>query len=91
MGSGTSLAAAFSNKRRFIGMDNSPVALQSTLDRFYHGTEAMGDFVGIRNHGVSDKAIVAMPPSITVFSDPALAKFAQSVISLMKTKPQIAS
>lgn len=44
-GSGTTLAVASSLKRRWIGIDNSPEAIRTTLQRFSNGLEAMGDFV----------------------------------------------
>ncbi|PSM30611.1 site-specific DNA-methyltransferase, partial [Haliangium sp. UPWRP_2] len=45
-GSGTTLAAADMLGRNWIGIDNSAEALRTILDRFAHGTEPMGDFVG---------------------------------------------
>lgn len=44
-GSGTTLAAAHSIDRRWIGIDNSPEAIRVILQRFAHGLEPMGDFV----------------------------------------------
>jgi adenine-specific DNA-methyltransferase len=44
-GSGTSLAVAHELGRRWIGVDNSVEAIQTTLTRFLEGTERMGDFV----------------------------------------------
>ena len=45
-GSGTTLVAADMLNRGWIGIDNSPEALQTMLVRFSRGTEPMGDFVG---------------------------------------------
>lgn len=45
-GSGTTLVAADMLQRRWIGVDNSPEALRTILQRFAHGTAPMGDFVG---------------------------------------------
>jgi adenine-specific DNA-methyltransferase len=45
-GSGTTLVAADSLGRNWIGVDNSPEAMRTMLNRFEHGTEPMGDFVG---------------------------------------------
>ena len=47
-GSGTTLSAAAVLNRRWIGMDNSPRAIFSTLSRFANGTGRMGDFVSAR-------------------------------------------
>lgn len=44
-GSGTTLAVAHILGRRWIGVDNSPEAINTTLQRFFNGTEPMGDFV----------------------------------------------
>lgn len=48
-GSGTTLEVASQLGRRWIGIDNSPEAIRTTLYRFAHGTEPMGDFVGKHN------------------------------------------
>jgi adenine-specific DNA-methyltransferase len=45
-GSGTALVAADTLGRDWIGVDNSPEALRTILQRFEHGTQPMGDFVG---------------------------------------------
>ncbi len=45
-GAGTALVAADILGRDWIGVDNSPEALRTMLQRFEHGTKAMGDFVG---------------------------------------------
>lgn len=47
-GSGTTLAAASSLGRRWIGIDNSAEAIATTLRRFASGTKRMGDFVARR-------------------------------------------
>jgi len=44
-GSGTTLAVASQLGRAWIGMDSSAVAIATTLRRFSHGLERMGDFV----------------------------------------------
>ena len=44
-GSGTTLTAAHSLKRHWIGIDNSPEAIRVILQRFSQGLEPMGDFV----------------------------------------------
>jgi len=49
-GSGTTLAVADRLGRRWIGVDNSIEAIKTTLKRFAHGLEPMGDFVSQRNN-----------------------------------------
>jgi len=49
-GSGTTLAVASRLKRRWIGVDNSIEAIRTTLRRFSHGMERMGDFVNKKKH-----------------------------------------
>jgi adenine-specific DNA-methyltransferase len=44
-GSGTTLSAASHKGRRWIGVDNSPEAISTTMRRFGKGLEPMGDFV----------------------------------------------
>jgi len=44
-GSGTTLDVASQLKRRWIGVDNSYEAIKTTLHRFAHGTQPMGDYV----------------------------------------------
>ena len=44
-GSGTTLEAAHRMGRRWIGVDNSPEAIRTTLARFASGVAPMGDFV----------------------------------------------
>ncbi len=44
-GSGTTLAVADRIGRNWIGIDNSPEAIKTTLQRFSVGTQPMGDFV----------------------------------------------
>lgn len=44
-GSGTTLAVAENLGRRWIGIDNSPEAITTTLRRFFQGAERMGDYV----------------------------------------------
>lgn len=56
-GSGTTLEAAESLGRRFIGVDIADAAINATVKRFSHGRNAMGDFVGVRREKI-DKASV---------------------------------
>jgi adenine-specific DNA-methyltransferase len=48
-GSGTTLVGAANLNRRWIGVDKSMEAIFTTLKRFAHGSEPMGDFVNKRN------------------------------------------
>ncbi len=50
-GSGTTLEAARSLGRRFVGIDSSQAAIDATLKRLTHGRQPMGDFVGVRGNG----------------------------------------
>jgi adenine-specific DNA-methyltransferase len=54
-GSGTTLAVAAALGRRWIGINNSPEAIRTTLLRFAEGTAPMGDFV-------RDRLAVDAPP-----------------------------
>jgi adenine-specific DNA-methyltransferase len=47
-GSGTTLAVASQLGRRWIGIDNSELAISTTLRRLEHGLKPMGDFVSLR-------------------------------------------
>jgi len=47
-GSGTTLEVASHLRRQWIGIDNSPEAIRTTLYRFAQGTQPMGDFVSAR-------------------------------------------
>jgi adenine-specific DNA-methyltransferase len=53
-GSGTALDVASELGRRWIGIDNSVHAIETTLRRFSHGLQPMGDYVALRN-GKPDK------------------------------------
>jgi adenine specific DNA methylase Mod len=44
-GSGTTLVAADMLKRNWIGIDNSPHAIKTIVERFQVGTKPMGDYV----------------------------------------------
>lgn len=51
-GSGTTLQAARTLGRRFIGVDASFTAAKATLSRMRHGVEAMGDYVNVKRQQV---------------------------------------
>lgn len=44
-GSGTTLVAANEGQRRWIGIDRSPLAIATTINRLLNGSPLMGDFV----------------------------------------------
>lgn len=48
-GSGTTIHAAMSLNRHYIGMDASLAAAKASINRFRHGTKKMGDFVSSTN------------------------------------------
>jgi adenine-specific DNA-methyltransferase len=54
-GSGTTLAVASQLQRRWIGIDNSSEAINTTLKRFAQGCEPMGDFVEINKSNRKNK------------------------------------
>ncbi|MDR0379018.1 MAG: site-specific DNA-methyltransferase [Candidatus Accumulibacter sp.] len=62
-GSGTTLAAASSLGRRWIGVDRSNEAIRTILHRLANGTERMGDFVNGQSRPASPPL-----PSITDFA-----------------------
>ena len=53
-GSGTTLHAASNLGRSWIGIDNSPHAIATTLQRFRHGPQPMGDYVRKRRWNEND-------------------------------------
>ncbi len=65
MGSGTTLVAAEENSRRWIGMDSSVKAVETTLKRLANGSEPMGDYVKgsngrkVRSHSLFPTGILA--------------------------------
>lgn len=59
-GSGTTLVAAAEVGRRWIGVDNSLEAINTTLRRFSMGMERMGDFVSVKN-GEKEETIDLLP------------------------------
>lgn len=60
-GSGTTLAMASQLGRRWIGVDNSELAIATTLDRFAHGLQPMGDFVSVRGETTSHQVQMRLP------------------------------
>lgn len=59
-GSGTALAVASQNGRHWIGVDNSPLAIGTTLRRFACGLQPMGDFVSSKSNAAEEPATVQL-------------------------------
>ncbi|MBI1881815.1 MAG: site-specific DNA-methyltransferase [Chloroflexi bacterium] len=64
-GSGTTLAVASQLGRNWIGIDNSPEAITTTLRRFATGLERMGDFVNVSQSSNNDDPL---QPTLPLFS-----------------------
>lgn len=66
-GSGTTLAVSQQLSRRWVGIDNSPHAIATTLRRFAQGAEMMGDFVTDRKPPSSSRqlSLFNTPESVT--------------------------
>ncbi len=61
-GSGTTLAVASQLGRCWIGADNSPEAIVTTLRRFAAGPERMGDFVNASKSEIEEAQVQQMLP-----------------------------
>ena len=68
-GSGTTLEAAASLGRRFIGIDVGEPAIQATLKRLQHGREPMGDFVGQRKPPAKSQRTKRAEPTLFNLTD----------------------
>ena len=101
-GSGTTLVAADSLGRDWIGVDNSPEAMRTMLHRFEHGTEPMGDFVGKQTpkRKATDTPLFAEPlpaenskpvccevSDFTLFASPDLASALRSMTVTHQAEP----
>lgn len=62
-GSGTTLVAADNLKRNWIGIDNSPQAIKTIVQRFHFGTKPMGDFVDKENIDASEQFELSLDSS----------------------------
>ncbi len=69
-GSGTSLAVADSLNRNWIGIDNSPEAIRTTLQRFATGTQPMGSFVVQRRMEWQAAGNSRKTPEPSLFGEP---------------------
>lgn len=56
-GSGTTLTVAEELGRKWIGIDNSPLSIDTIIQRLANGSEVMGDFVNDKNDGCKYKQI----------------------------------
>ncbi|MEA5529119.1 site-specific DNA-methyltransferase [Dolichospermum sp. UHCC 0684] len=56
-GSGTTLTVSEELDRKWIGIDNSPLSIDTIIKRLVNGTEAMGDFVNGKNGNCKYKQI----------------------------------
>jgi adenine-specific DNA-methyltransferase len=68
-GSGTTLDVASQLERRWIGIDNSPQAIATTLRRFAQGRERMGDFVEKKSRPVQQALPMFVSKEAEVQSD----------------------
>ena len=73
-GSGTTMAIASELNRKWIGIDNSHQAIKTTLHRFVHGTEAMGDFVAASQDKSHNDSQMGLFGSLTTFEKLAVAQ-----------------
>lgn len=67
-GSGTTLAVAAELQRSWIGVDNSPEAIATTLKRFALGLEPMGDFVRKDTGMGMQPSLLEIGPKISGFA-----------------------
>ena len=59
-GSGTTLVVADQLRRQWVGVDNSPEAIRTMLQRFAHGRERMGDFVASEAKALTPRTAPAL-------------------------------
>jgi adenine-specific DNA-methyltransferase len=57
-GSGTTIAVAEELGRQWIAIDNSPLAIETTIHRLARGTEAMGDFVNSDDAQIKQESLL---------------------------------
>ncbi len=57
-GSGTTVAVAEELQRGWIAIDNSPLAIETTIHRLARGTEAMGDFVNANETQIRQESLL---------------------------------
>lgn len=91
-GSGSTLAAAADNGRSWIGIDESPAAITTTIERLVLGTPVMGSHA--RNDYVkreADNTRQVAAHSFRVFADVQNKALTQTVTKLVKTKPLVSA
>ncbi|UKO98487.1 site-specific DNA-methyltransferase [Nostoc sp. UHCC 0870] len=57
-GSGTTIAVAEELERQWIGIDNSLLAIETTVNRLAKGTEAMGDFINSNGTQIKQECLL---------------------------------
>ncbi|MBU7583161.1 MAG: site-specific DNA-methyltransferase [Nostoc sp. TH1S01] len=57
-GSGTTVAVAEELERQWIAIDNSPLAIETTVHRLARGTELMGDFVNTNETHIQQTSLL---------------------------------
>ncbi len=57
-GSGTTAAVAEELERQWIAIDNSPLAIETTVHRLAKGSEAMGDFVSSNGNQIRQNSLL---------------------------------
>lgn len=57
-GSGTTVAVAEELERQWIAIDNSPLAIETTVHRLARGTELMGDFVNTNETNIQQTSLL---------------------------------
>jgi adenine-specific DNA-methyltransferase len=57
-GSGTTIAVAEELERQWIGIDNSLLAIETTVHRLAKGTEAMGDFINSNGTQIKQQSLL---------------------------------
>lgn len=88
-GSGTTLAAAAENGRKWIGIDESSVAITTAIDRLTFGTPLMGSHA--RNDYVKRGSSDVAAHAFRVFADAKDAALSRAVKNKLKAKPLVAA
>jgi adenine-specific DNA-methyltransferase len=85
VGSGTTLAVAEELGRQWIGIDNSPLAITTTLDRLAYGTTTMGDFVKGNSARLKQHSPIKSNPKLASSGLDLLIEIAVDLPSIPKT------
>jgi adenine-specific DNA-methyltransferase len=84
-GSGTALDVASNLERRWIGIDNSPEAIDTILKRFRNGTKPMGDFVNSSKTKVENGRLFDLQEAITDFTLLASSEYLPELEDIIKS------